>query len=209
MVMAMFHVQRQCWQRWPRVLIVERTNDDGSKEERRYVPEGKTESQWKELCCKMTGLRDKYAREAEEKARLLMEAQDELLSKQAEIDGLKWDVEECEKWRDLVWKLYAALGYARQFGEFSVVDGAVVDGILIGCSGIIEELPQLQEVQLGQMQSAADMLEQARVSGEMQATMDRIRKLEHEIERQALQGGIQRECPWCEAEREEAQDGGN
>lgn len=104
-----------------------------------------------------------------------------------------------EKWRDLVWKLYAALGYARQFGEFSIVDGAVVDGILVGCSGIIEELPQLQEVQLGQMQSAADMLEQARVSGERQATMDRIRKLEREIEMQSLQGGIQRGCPWCEA----------
>lgn len=113
-----------------------------------------------------------------------------------------------EKWRDLVWKLYAALGYARQFGEFSVVDGAVVEGILIGCSGIIEELPQLQEIRFGQMQSAADMLEQARVSGEMQATMDKIRKLEREIEMQSLQGGIQRGCPWCEAEREEAQDGG-
>ena len=104
-----------------------------------------------------------------------------------------------EKWRDLVWKLYAALGYARQFGEFSIVDGAVVDGILVGCSGIIEELPQLQEVQLGQMQSAADMLEQARVSGERQATMDRMKKLEREIEMQSLQGGIQRGCPWCEA----------
>lgn len=114
-----------------------------------------------------------------------------------------------EKWRDLVWKLYAALGYARQFGEFSVMDGAVVDGIIIGCSGIIEELPQLQEVQLGQMQSAADMLEQARVSEEMQATMDRIRKLEREIDMQSLQGGIKRGCPWGEAEREEAQDGGN
>ena len=88
------------------------------------------------------------------------------------------------------------------------MDGAVVDGILIGCSGIIEELPQLQEVQLGQMQSAADMLEQARVSGEMQATMDRIRKLEREIEMQSLQGGIQRGCPWCEEERrKESQDG--
>ena len=27
--MAIFHVQRQCWQRWPRVLIVERKGDNG------------------------------------------------------------------------------------------------------------------------------------------------------------------------------------
>jgi hypothetical protein len=73
---------------------VEREGDDWGHEERRYVPEGKTEGQWKELCRKMTGLRDKSARESEEKARLLMEAQDELLSKQAEIDGLRWAVEE-------------------------------------------------------------------------------------------------------------------
>lgn len=86
-----------------------------------------------------------------------------------------------EKWSDLVWEIYVALGYARQF----------------------------REVQLGSMQPSADMLEQARVSEEMQATMDRIRKLEHEIEMQSLQGGIKRGCPWCEAEREEAQDGGN
>lgn len=206
MVMAMFHVQRQCWQRWPRVLIVERTNDDGSKEERRYVPEGKTESQWKELCRKMAGLRDKAARESEEKARLLMEAQDELLSKQAEIDGLKWDVEECEKWRDLVWKLYAALGYARQFGEFSVVDGAVVEGILIGCSSIIEELPQLREVQFGSMQSAADMLKQGQQWGESQATADMLEKLNNEITRQSL-NAAGRGCPMCEEERrKESQD---
>ena len=95
--MAIFHVQRQCWQRWPRVLIVERKGDNGGHEERRYVPEGKTEGQWKELCRKMTGLRDKSARESEEKAQLLMEAQDELLSKQAEIDGLRWGAEERDK----------------------------------------------------------------------------------------------------------------
>lgn len=101
--MAMFHVQRQCWQRWPRVLIVERKGDNGGHEERRYIPEGKTEGQWKELCRKMTGLRDKSARESEEKAQLLIEAQDELLSRQAEIDGLRWAVEERDQLiRDLL-----------------------------------------------------------------------------------------------------------
>lgn len=56
--MAVFHVQRQCWQRWPRVLIMERTNDDGSKEERRYVPECNVGDQWKEqLFRKISGIR--------------------------------------------------------------------------------------------------------------------------------------------------------
>ena len=38
--MSKITVQRQCWQRWPRVLIAERRNDDGTVDERRYVPEG-------------------------------------------------------------------------------------------------------------------------------------------------------------------------
>lgn len=109
--MAQYHVQRQCWQRWPRVLIVERVNDDDSKEERRYIPEGKTESQWKELCRKMTGLRDKSARESEEKAQLLMEAQDELLSKQAEIDGLRWGIDDRDKLIRDMWRLLEWLDY--------------------------------------------------------------------------------------------------
>lgn len=37
--MARITVQRQCWQRWPRVLIAEKRNDDGTVDERRYVPE--------------------------------------------------------------------------------------------------------------------------------------------------------------------------
>lgn len=38
--MSRITVQRQNWQRWPRVLIAERRNDDGTVDERRYVPEG-------------------------------------------------------------------------------------------------------------------------------------------------------------------------
>lgn len=110
-----------------------------------------------------------------------------------------------EKWRSLVWKLYAALGYASQFGKFSEIDGAVVNGILIGCSGIIEELPQLQEIPLGNMQSAADVLEQARQSGEAQATADMLRELQEKIAMQSL-NAVQRRCPLCKEEKE-AQDG--
>ena len=40
--MARITVQRQCWQRWPRVLIAEKHNDDGTVDERRYVPVGGT-----------------------------------------------------------------------------------------------------------------------------------------------------------------------
>lgn len=108
-----------------------------------------------------------------------------------------------EKWRELVWKLYAALGYASQFGRFLELDGAVVNGILVGCSGIIEELPQLQEIQFGQMQSAANVLEQARQSGAAQATADMLRELEEKIAVQSL-NVTQRGCPLCEEEREEA-----
>ena len=112
-----------------------------------------------------------------------------------------------DKWRDLVWKLYAALSYARQFGKFSVMDGAVVDGILIGCSGIIEELPQLREVQSGQMQSAADMLKQGQRWDEAQATADMLEKLNDEIAKQSL-NTAGRGCPMCEEERrKESQDG--
>lgn len=38
--MSKVTVQRQNWQRWPRVLIAEKHNDDGTVDERRYVPEG-------------------------------------------------------------------------------------------------------------------------------------------------------------------------
>ena len=38
--MSKITVQHQCWQRWPRVLIAERRNDDGTVDERRYVLEG-------------------------------------------------------------------------------------------------------------------------------------------------------------------------
>lgn len=36
--MSLFYVERQCWQRWPKTLIVVKENDHGD-ERRRYVPE--------------------------------------------------------------------------------------------------------------------------------------------------------------------------
>lgn len=88
--MAIFHVQRQYWQRWPRVLIVERTNDDGSKEERRYVPEGGTRDEWngrvRETLRKFNDAKAKYD--------AMMADMADIPSFQAEIDGLRWGVEE-------------------------------------------------------------------------------------------------------------------
>lgn len=88
--MAIFHVQRQCWQRWPRVLIVERMNDDGSKEERRYVPEGGTRDEWngrvRETLRKFNDAKAKYD--------AMMADMADVPNFQAEIDGLRWGVEE-------------------------------------------------------------------------------------------------------------------
>ena len=88
--MAKITVQRQCWQRWPRVLIAERRNDDGTVDERRYVPEGGTRDEWN---AEVRETLRKYdaARKALD-ARLHEES--ELPSLRAEIDGLKWAVEE-------------------------------------------------------------------------------------------------------------------
>lgn len=88
--MAIFHVQRQCWQRWPRVLIVERKGDDGGHEERRYVPEGGTRDEWsgrvRETLRKLDDAKAKYD--------AMMADMADIPSFQAEIDGLRWGVEE-------------------------------------------------------------------------------------------------------------------
>lgn len=94
--MARITVQRQCWQRWPRVLIAERRNDDGTVDERRYVPEGGTENEWKAMCRKLTARMDALMNERDERANDSYEARRERDRKQAEIDGLQWQVDELE-----------------------------------------------------------------------------------------------------------------
>ena len=94
--MASITVQRQCWQRWPRVLIAERRNDDGTREERRYVPEGMPENEWKSMCRKLTDRNNALMRERDERANDSFEARAELERKQAEVDGLQWAIEERE-----------------------------------------------------------------------------------------------------------------
>ncbi len=47
--MSRFYVERQYWQRWPKVLVMWRDNDDSTKTDRRYVPDRGTcqdESKW-------------------------------------------------------------------------------------------------------------------------------------------------------------------
>ena len=92
--MSKITVQRQCWQRWPRVLIAERRNDDGTVDERRYVPEGGTENEWKAMCRKLTARMDALMSERDERANDSYEARKERDRKQAEADGLQWAIEE-------------------------------------------------------------------------------------------------------------------
>lgn len=58
--MASITVQRQCWQRWPRVLVAEKHNDDGTVDERRYVPEGGGECEVKYHNVEAYGDADKW-----------------------------------------------------------------------------------------------------------------------------------------------------
>ena len=98
-MMVRITVQRQCWQRWPRVLIAERRNDDDTVDERRYVPEGGTTDQWNERTRET--LRKLEAARKELDTRLHEES--ELPNLQAEIDGLKWAIEERDELvRDLL-----------------------------------------------------------------------------------------------------------
>lgn len=88
--MAQYHVQRQCWQRWPRVLIMERKGEDGGHEERRYIPEGGTRDEWND---RLRGYIREYSKAAEKlNARILEES--EVPGLKAEVDGLRWAIEE-------------------------------------------------------------------------------------------------------------------
>lgn len=97
--MSEFFVERQYWARWPRVLIVckKRGRDEEGNliaERRRYVPEGKTESQWKELCRKESARNGKLLNERDAAIVAQLEAQRSEASLRAERDGLLWAIEE-------------------------------------------------------------------------------------------------------------------
>lgn len=92
--MSKITVQRQCWQRWPRVLIAEKHNDDGTREERRYVPEGGTENEWKARCRDVLEL-ERKARSDYEQAMVTLQGEFARAEHmKAERDGLQWAVEE-------------------------------------------------------------------------------------------------------------------
>lgn len=87
--MTRFYVERQVWQRWPRVLLMCKDTGNGI-ERRRYVPEGGTRDEWNEG---MRAVMRKYTEAANKlNARLLEES--ELPNLQAEIVGLKWALNE-------------------------------------------------------------------------------------------------------------------
>lgn len=97
--MAEFYVERQYWTRWPRVLLMCRKHGDMETgnvtvERRRYVPEGGTESEWKKRCRDALGREAKAIREYEEVASELYEARRACERMRAEVDGLKWAVDE-------------------------------------------------------------------------------------------------------------------
>ena len=92
--MSKITVQRQCWQWWPRVLIAEKHNDDGTREERRYVPEGGTENEWKARCRDVLEL-ERKARSDYEQAMVTLQGEFARAEHmKAERDGLQWAVEE-------------------------------------------------------------------------------------------------------------------
>lgn len=87
--MSQFYVERQGWQRWPRMLIMCKKTGYGV-ERRRYVPENGTRDKWNS---RMREALRKYNEASKNlNARLLEES--EVPNLQAEIDGLKWAIEE-------------------------------------------------------------------------------------------------------------------
>ena len=74
------------------MLIAEKHNDDGTVDERRYVPEGGTRDQWNGEVRK--AVRSYDAARAKLDARLREES--ELPNMRAEVDGLQWQVDELE-----------------------------------------------------------------------------------------------------------------
>jgi hypothetical protein len=106
-----FYVERQGWARWPRVLIMcrKRGRDESGNiiaERRRYVPEGGTEDEWRaEVRKTLRKLED--ARKRYERATAEMAEQPNL---RAEIDGLKWSLEDKEKALDRACRFIADYG---------------------------------------------------------------------------------------------------
>lgn len=96
-----FYVEASYWARWPRVLVMCKKTGNGI-ERRRYIPEGGTRDQWNE---RVREIMRNYAEAANNlNVRLLEES--ELPNLKAEIDGLKWAIEErdeliCDMAREL------------------------------------------------------------------------------------------------------------
>ncbi len=87
--MSEYYVERQIWQRWPKVLVMCKKTGNGV-ERRRYVPEGGTRDEWNE---RTREVMRKYSEAADKlNARMLEESR--MPNLQAEIDGLQWAVEE-------------------------------------------------------------------------------------------------------------------
>ena len=96
-----FYVEANRWARWPRVLVMCKKTGDGI-ERRHYIPAGGTRDQWNE---RMRKIMCNYAEAANKlNARLLEESQ--VPSMQAEVDGLRWAIDErdeliCDMAREL------------------------------------------------------------------------------------------------------------
>lgn len=78
------------------MLVMVKRLDDGTEQQRRYVPEGGTENEWKARCRKILKAREESeARYAAAMASLQAETlRADCL--QAEVDGLKWHIDELE-----------------------------------------------------------------------------------------------------------------
>ena len=102
--MSRITVQRQCWQRWPRVLIAERRNDDGTVDERRYVPEGGTENEWKARCREALKLESQASSDYEQAMVTLQGEFARAEHLKAEVDGLQWAIEERDELIRAIWE---------------------------------------------------------------------------------------------------------
>lgn len=86
-------------------MIAEKRNDDGTVDERRYVPEGGTRDDWNDEVRET--LRKYESARKELDARLHEESK--LPNLRAEIDGLKWAIEERD---ELIRDMYLQLNNA-------------------------------------------------------------------------------------------------
>lgn len=97
-----FYVEASYWARWPKVLVMCKKTGNGT-ERRRYVPEGGTRDEWNE---RTREVMRKYSEAANKlNARMLEEQKASVL--QAEIDGLRWAVEERDA---LILDMFAIIG---------------------------------------------------------------------------------------------------